>query len=90
VAGPRRDGEVAPSGSQRIRAAGSEAIREGRSKDHFPDGRVVPGVHGGLPTGAIHVATVNNPGSRVAALRAAGPPVRGCSTRWASSRPSPI
>jgi molybdopterin-containing oxidoreductase family iron-sulfur binding subunit len=57
---------------QRIRAAGSEAIREGRSKDHFPDGAVVPACMEACPTGAITFGDVNNPGSRVAAL-AAGP-----------------
>jgi molybdopterin-containing oxidoreductase family iron-sulfur binding subunit len=57
---------------QRIRAAGSEAIREGRSKDHFPDGAVVPACMEACPTGAITFGDVNHPGSRVAAL-AAGP-----------------
>jgi molybdopterin-containing oxidoreductase family iron-sulfur binding subunit len=57
---------------QRIRAAGSEAIREGRPKDHFPDGAVVPACMEACPTGAITFGDVNNPGSRVAAL-AAGP-----------------
>jgi molybdopterin-containing oxidoreductase family iron-sulfur binding subunit len=57
---------------QRIRAAGSEAIREGRSKDRFPDGAVVPACMEACPTGAITFGDVNNPGSRVAAL-AAGP-----------------
>jgi molybdopterin-containing oxidoreductase family iron-sulfur binding subunit len=55
---------------QRIRAAGSEAIREGRSKDHFPDGAVVPACMEACPTGAITFGDVNNPGSRVAALAA--------------------
>ncbi len=57
---------------QRIRAAGSEAIREGKSKDHFPDGTVVPACMEACPTGAITFGDVNHPGSRVAAL-AAGP-----------------
>ena len=57
---------------QRIRGAVSEAIREGRSKDRFPDGAVVPACMEACPTGAITFGDVNNPGSRVAAL-AAGP-----------------
>ena len=55
---------------QRIRAAGSEAVREGRSKDHFPDGAVVPACMEACPTGAITFGDVNHPGSRVAALAA--------------------
>jgi molybdopterin-containing oxidoreductase family iron-sulfur binding subunit len=55
---------------QRIRAAGSEAIRTGRSKDHFPDGAVVPACMEACPTGAIVFGDVNHPGSRVAALAA--------------------
>jgi molybdopterin-containing oxidoreductase family iron-sulfur binding subunit len=55
---------------QRIRAAGSEAIREGRPKDHFPDGAVVPACMEACPTGAITFGDVNNPGSRVAQLAA--------------------
>jgi len=55
---------------QRIRAAASEAIRAGRSKDHFPDGAVVPACMEACPTGAITFGDVNHPGSRVAALAA--------------------
>ncbi|MCU0251414.1 MAG: 4Fe-4S dicluster domain-containing protein [Vicinamibacterales bacterium] len=55
---------------QRIRAAASEAVREGRSKDHFPDGAVVPACMEACPTGAITFGDVNHPGSRVAALAA--------------------
>ncbi|MFO7693147.1 MAG: 4Fe-4S dicluster domain-containing protein, partial [Vicinamibacterales bacterium] len=55
---------------QRIRAAGSEAVREGKSKDHFPDGAVVPACMEACPTGAITFGDVNQPGSRVAALAA--------------------
>jgi Fe-S-cluster-containing dehydrogenase component/anaerobic selenocysteine-containing dehydrogenase len=55
---------------QRIRAAGAEATREGRQKDHFPDGAVVPACMEACPTGAITFGDVNNPGSRVAALAA--------------------
>jgi molybdopterin-containing oxidoreductase family iron-sulfur binding subunit len=55
---------------QRIRAAGSAAVREGRPKDQFPDGAVVPACMEACPTGAIVFGDVNNPGSRVAALAA--------------------
>jgi Fe-S-cluster-containing dehydrogenase component len=55
---------------QRIRAAGAEAVREGRKKDHFPDGAVVPACMEACPTGAITFGDVNAPGSRVAALAA--------------------
>jgi len=57
---------------QRIRAAGAQATREGRKKDHFPDGAVVPACMEACPTGAITFGDVNAPGSRVAAL-ASGP-----------------
>ncbi len=55
---------------QRIRSAGAEAVREGRSKDRFPDGVVVPACMEACPTGAIAFGDVNNPESRVAALAA--------------------
>ena len=55
---------------QRIRAAGSEAVREGKAKAHFPDGAVVPACMEACPTGAITFGDVNHPGSRVAALAA--------------------
>jgi Fe-S-cluster-containing dehydrogenase component/anaerobic selenocysteine-containing dehydrogenase len=55
---------------QRIRAARSEATREGRGKDHFADGAVVPACMEACPTGAIAFGDTNAPGSRVAALAA--------------------
>jgi molybdopterin-containing oxidoreductase family iron-sulfur binding subunit len=55
---------------QRIRAAGAEATREGRKKDHFPDGAVVPACMEACPAGAITFGDVNAPGSKVAALAA--------------------
>jgi molybdopterin-containing oxidoreductase family iron-sulfur binding subunit len=55
---------------QRIRAAGAEAVREGRKKDHFPDGAVVPACMEACPAGAITFGDVHHPGSRVAALAA--------------------
>ena len=55
---------------QRIRAARSEATREGRPKDHLPEGAVVPACMEACPTGAITFGDVNAPGSRVAALAA--------------------
>jgi Fe-S-cluster-containing dehydrogenase component/anaerobic selenocysteine-containing dehydrogenase len=55
---------------QRIRAARSEATREGKTKDHFADGAVVPACMEACPTGAIAFGDVNAPGSRVAALAA--------------------
>jgi Fe-S-cluster-containing dehydrogenase component/anaerobic selenocysteine-containing dehydrogenase len=55
---------------QRIRAARSEATRDGRDKDHFADGAVVPACMEACPTGAIVFGDVNAPGSRVAALAA--------------------
>jgi Fe-S-cluster-containing dehydrogenase component/anaerobic selenocysteine-containing dehydrogenase len=53
---------------QRIRAARSEATRQGKGKDHFPDGAVVPACMEACPTGAIVFGDANAPGSRVAAL----------------------
>jgi Fe-S-cluster-containing dehydrogenase component/anaerobic selenocysteine-containing dehydrogenase len=53
---------------QRIRAARSEATRQGKGKDHFPDGAVVPACMEACPTGAIIFGDANAPGSRVAAL----------------------
>ena len=55
---------------QRIREARAEATREGRKKDHFPDGAVVPACMEACPTGAITFGDVNAPGSKVAALAA--------------------
>ncbi|HEX9093721.1 MAG TPA: 4Fe-4S dicluster domain-containing protein, partial [Coriobacteriia bacterium] len=52
---------------QRIRAARSEATREGKAKDHFADGTVVPACMESCPTGAITFGDINAPGSRVAA-----------------------
>jgi len=42
---------------QRIRAAGSEAIREGRPTDHFPDGAAVPACLEACPTAPSRSAT---------------------------------
>jgi molybdopterin-containing oxidoreductase family iron-sulfur binding subunit len=53
---------------QRIRAAGARATREGRGKDRFADGEVVPACMESCPTGAIAFGDVNNPESRVRAL----------------------
>ena len=53
---------------QRIKAARSEATREGRATDHFPDGTVVPACMEACPSHAIVFGDVNAPGSRVAAL----------------------
>jgi Fe-S-cluster-containing dehydrogenase component len=55
---------------QRIRAAGAQATREGKAKNHFLDGAVVPACMEACPTGAITFGDVNQPGSRVAALAA--------------------
>lgn len=55
---------------QRIRAAGAEAVKQGKTKDHFPDGAVVPACMEACPAGAITFGDVNNPESRVAALSA--------------------
>jgi len=55
---------------QRIRAATSEATREGKKKGHYPDGAVVPACMEACPTGAITFGDVNAPGSKVAALAA--------------------
>jgi len=55
---------------QRIRAAGAQATRDGKTKEHFPDGAVVPACMEACPTGAITFGDVNNPGSRVASMAA--------------------
>ena len=55
---------------QRIREARAEATRDGKKKDHFPDGAVVPACMEACPTGAITFDDVNAPGSQVAALAA--------------------
>lgn len=55
---------------QRIMAARSEAISEGRANPNFPDGAVVPACMEACPSGAITFGDVNAPGSRVAALAA--------------------
>jgi Fe-S-cluster-containing dehydrogenase component/anaerobic selenocysteine-containing dehydrogenase len=55
---------------QRIRAARSDATRDGKGKDHFEDGAVVPACMEACPTGAITFGDVNAPGSKVAALSA--------------------
>ena len=53
---------------QRVRDARARATREGRSKDRFADGEVVPACMESCPTGAIVFGDVNNPESRVRAL----------------------
>jgi molybdopterin-containing oxidoreductase family iron-sulfur binding subunit len=53
---------------QRIRDARAEATREGRDKDRFADGAVVPACMESCPTGAIVFGDINNPDSRVRAL----------------------
>jgi molybdopterin-containing oxidoreductase family iron-sulfur binding subunit len=55
---------------QRIRAATSEATREGRTRTTFADGAVVPACMEACLTGAIVFGDANAPGSRVAALAA--------------------
>ncbi|MEI6667104.1 MAG: 4Fe-4S dicluster domain-containing protein [Acidobacteriota bacterium] len=55
---------------QRIRAANAQATRDGKTRDRFPDGAVVPACMEACPTGAITFGDVNNPNSRVAALAA--------------------
>jgi Fe-S-cluster-containing dehydrogenase component/anaerobic selenocysteine-containing dehydrogenase len=57
---------------QRIRAARAEATRDGRDKDHLPDGAVVPACMEACPTGAITFGDSSAPDSRVTAL-AEGP-----------------
>jgi len=53
---------------QRIRAARAEATRDGRSKDHFADGEVVPACMEACPAGAITFGDAHAPGARVAEL----------------------
>jgi molybdopterin-containing oxidoreductase family iron-sulfur binding subunit len=53
---------------QRIRAARAEATREGHTKDHLPEGAVVPACMEACPTRAIVFGDINAPDSRVAAL----------------------
>ena len=53
---------------QRVRAARADATREGKPKDHLPDGAVVPACMEACPTSAITFGDVNASGSRVAAL----------------------
>jgi Fe-S-cluster-containing dehydrogenase component/anaerobic selenocysteine-containing dehydrogenase len=53
---------------QRVRDASARAIREGRGKDRFADGEVVPACMESCPTNAIVFGDVNNPDSRVRAL----------------------
>jgi molybdopterin-containing oxidoreductase family iron-sulfur binding subunit len=54
---------------QRIREARAEAIRAGADKDALPDGAVVPACMEACPTGAIVFGDINDPGSRVSAVR---------------------
>ena len=53
---------------QRIRAARAAATREGRSRDHFADGEVVPACMEACSTGAISFGDIHAPESRVAEL----------------------
>jgi molybdopterin-containing oxidoreductase family iron-sulfur binding subunit len=53
---------------QRVRDASARAIREGRGRDRFADGEVVPACMESCPTGAIVFGDVNNPDSRVRSL----------------------
>ena len=53
---------------QRIRFATAEATREGKTKDHYPDGAVVPACMEACPAGAITFGDVNNPESKVASM----------------------
>ena len=53
---------------QRVRDASARATREGRTKDRFADGEVVPACMESCPTGAIVFGDVNNPDSRVRSL----------------------
>jgi molybdopterin-containing oxidoreductase family iron-sulfur binding subunit len=53
---------------QRVRAARSQATRDGKARDHFADGAVVTACMESCPTGAIIFGDLNAPGSRVAAL----------------------
>ena len=55
---------------QRIREARAEATRDGKGKEHFPDGAVVPACMEACPTGAITFGDVNAPASKVASLAA--------------------
>ncbi len=55
---------------QRIKEAQAAATREGKDKNHFPDGAVVPACMEACPAGAITFGDVNAPGSRVATLAA--------------------
>jgi molybdopterin-containing oxidoreductase family iron-sulfur binding subunit len=53
---------------QRVREARALATREGRSKDRFADGAVVPACMESCPSGAIVFGDINNPESQVRAL----------------------
>ena len=55
---------------QRVRAARSEATRNGGDKDHLPEGAVVTACMEACPTGAITFGDLNAPGSKVAAQAA--------------------
>ena len=67
---PRRDGEVLLLHPADPRGPAARRRARGRTKDHFPDGAVVPACMEACPTGAITFGDVNAPGSRVAALAA--------------------
>lgn len=53
---------------QRIRAARAAATRDGKSKDHFADGDVVPACMEACSAGAITFGDIHAPESRVAEL----------------------
>ena len=55
---------------QRIREARAAATRDGGSKEHLPDGAVVPACMEACATGAITFGDLHAEGSRVAALAA--------------------
>ena len=53
---------------QRVRDARAQATRDGRGKEHFADGAVVPACMESCPTDAIVFGDITNPDSRVRAL----------------------
>ena len=67
---PRRDGEVLLLHPADPRAPAPRRRARATTKDHLPDGAVVPACMEACPTGAITFGDVNAPGSRVAALAA--------------------
>ncbi|MCK6683416.1 MAG: 4Fe-4S dicluster domain-containing protein [Thermoanaerobaculia bacterium] len=53
---------------QRIREARAQATRDGKKKDHFPDGAVIPACMEACPAGAITFGDLNAPGAKVKEL----------------------